>query len=65
MGGFIATAGATAVRALRGGSHHDMGFPKIRGTISGVPIFKSMVFRDLYWGSIILASYHISYSLNS
>ena len=41
-----------------------MGFPKIRGTILGVPIVRTIV----YWGSIlgspILGNYHMSYGLN-
>ena len=28
-----------------------MGFPKIRGTISGVPIIRITIFLGLYWGS--------------
>ena len=29
------------------------GFPKIRGTILGVPIIRTIVFWGLYWGSPI------------
>ena len=29
------------------------GFPKIRGTILGVPIIRTIVFWALYWGSLI------------
>ena len=35
------------------------GFPKIRGTILGVPIIKSIVFGGLYWGPLILGNYHM------
>ena len=35
------------------------GFPKIRGTILGVPVIRTMVFWGLYWGPLILANYHI------
>ena len=34
-------------------------FPKIRGTILGVPIIMTIVFWGLYWGSPILSTYHI------
>ena len=27
------------------------GFPKIRGTVLGVPIIRTIVFWGLYWGS--------------
>ena len=36
------------------------GFPKIRGTILGVPIIRIIVFWGLYWGAPILGNYHIS-----
>ena len=35
------------------------GFPKIRGTILGVPIIRIIVFWGLYWGPLILGNYHI------
>ena len=35
------------------------GFPKIRGTILGVPIIKTIVFWVLYWGPLILGNYQI------
>ena len=35
------------------------GFPKIRGTILGVPIIRTIVFWGLYWGPLILGNYHI------
>ena len=34
------------------------GFPKIRGTILGVPIIRTIVFWGLYWGPLILGNYH-------
>ena len=40
-------------------------FPKIRGTILGVPILRIILFWGLYWGPPILGNYHISHSLNS
>ena len=36
------------------------GFPKIRGTILGVPIIRTIVFWGLYWGPLILGNYHMS-----
>ena len=35
------------------------GFPKIRGTILGVPIIRIIVFGGLYWGPPILGNSHI------
>ena len=35
------------------------GFPKRRGTILGVPIIRTIVFRGLYWGLLILGNYHL------
>ena len=35
------------------------GFPKIRGTILGVPIIGTIVFWGLYWGPLILGNYQI------
>ena len=35
------------------------GFPKIRGTILGVPILRMRVFGGLYWGPPILGNYHV------
>ena len=35
------------------------GFPKIRGTILGIPIIRTVIFGGLYWGSLILGKYHI------
>ena len=34
-------------------------FPKIRGTIWGVPILRIIVFWGLHWGPLILGNYHI------
>ena len=34
------------------------GFPKIRGTILGVPIIRTIVFGGLHWGPLILEKYH-------
>ena len=36
------------------------GFPKIGGTILGVPIIRTIVFWDLYWGPPNLGNYHIA-----
>ena len=38
---------------------HIWGFPKIKGTILGIPIIRTIVFRGLYWGPPILGNYHI------
>ena len=35
------------------------GFPKIRGTLLGVPIIRTVVFGGLYWVTLILGNYHI------
>ena len=37
----------------------NMEFPKIRGTLSGIPIIRTIVFWGLYWGPLILGNYHI------
>ena len=34
-------------------------FPKIRGTLLGVPIIRIIVYWGLYWGPLILGNYHI------
>ena len=34
-------------------------FPKIRGTILGVPIIRALVFCGLYWVLFILGNYHM------
>ena len=36
-----------------------LGFPKIRGTLLGVPIIRTIVFWDLYWGPPILGNYQM------
>ena len=41
------------------------GFPKIRGTFSGVPIIRNIVFWGLSGGPPILGNYHMYYSLSS
>ena len=35
------------------------GFPKIRGTILGVPRIGTIVYCGLHFGSVILGDYHI------
>ena len=40
-------------------------FPKIRGTIVGVPIIRTIVFGGLYWGPLILGNYHIYCSIET
>ena len=32
----------------------EWGFPKIRGTILGVPIIRTIVYWGLYWGPLLL-----------
>ena len=39
---------------------YTWGFPKIRGTILGVPIIRIIVFWGLYWGPLVLGNYHLS-----
>ena len=34
-------------------------FPKIRGTILGVPIIRIIVYWGLFWGPLIYGNYHI------
>ena len=34
-------------------------FPKIRGTFSGVPIVRIIVYWGLYWGPLIGGIYHV------
>ena len=36
-------------------------FPKMRGTILGVPIIRTIVFWGLYWGPLILGDYHLDF----
>ena len=35
------------------------GFPKIMGTLLGVPIIRTIVFLGLYWGPLFLGNYHV------
>ena len=35
------------------------GFPKIRGTLLGVPTLRTIVFWGLYWGPPIMGHYHL------
>ena len=44
---------------LKGVAQATWGFPKIRGTILGVPIIRIVIFWVLYWGSLILGNYHL------
>ena len=39
------------------------GFPKIWGTILGVPIIRTIVFLGLHWGPLILGNYHLVWGL--
>ena len=42
------------------GPRATWGFPKIRGTVLGVPIIRTIVFLGLYWGSrLFLGEYHM------
>ena len=48
-------------------TYHKMGiwrFPKIRGTLLGIPIIRNILFWGLYWGPLISGNYHIV-NLNS
>ena len=36
-------------------------FPEIRGTILGVPIIRTMIYWGLYWGTLILGNYHLTF----
>ena len=36
------------------------GFPKIRGTLLGVPIIRIIVYLGLYWAPLILGNYHVT-----
>ena len=42
----------------------DGGFPKLGGTILGVPIIRTIVLWGLYWGSLILGNYQIKSKQN-
>ena len=35
------------------------GLPKIRGTLLGVPIIRTIVYWGLHWGPLILGNYHL------
>ena len=37
-------------------------FPKLGGTVLGVPLIRAIVFGGLYWGSPISGNYHIDVS---
>ena len=41
------------------------GFPKIRGTMLGVPIIRIIVYWGLYWGPLILGNYHKDFARGS
>ena len=57
-------AKSAAEHALLACLGHDLGmiwgFPKIRGTILGVPIRRTIIFWGLYWGTPILGNYHLA-----
>ena len=42
-----------------------MGVPKIRGTFLGVLIIRTIVFRGLHWGPLILGNYQITKGYNA
>ena len=46
-------------RRVHGAIWYIWGFPKIRGTILGVPMTRTIVFLGLYWGPLILGNYNI------
>ena len=47
------------VTVVSGHLQHDTwGFPKIRGTILGAIIIRTIVYWGLYWGPRILGNYH-------
>ena len=39
------------------------GLPKIRGTILGAPIVRTIVYWGLYWGPLVLGNYHFCWIL--
>ena len=43
---------------------HVCRFPKIRGTILGVPIIRTIAFLGLKWVPTILGNYHIGLQAN-
>ena len=50
-GGFLHRAMKSVLEAI-------WEFPKIRGTLLGVPILRIIVDWGLYWGTLILGNYH-------
>ena len=40
-------------------SQATWGFPKIRGTLLGVPVIRTIVSGGLYWVNLILGNYHL------
>ena len=50
---------------LAGTGKHMWGFPKIRGTILGVPIIRTIVYWGLHWGTLILGNFHVNMKLLS
>ena len=53
-----------SLKGREGGIGCDWGFciwefPKIGGTLLGVPIIRTIVFWGLYWGPLILGNYHM------
>ena len=46
---------------LKNTTHTTWGFPKVRGTLLGVPIIRIIVFCSLYQGPFILGNNHVCY----
>ena len=40
-----------------------MAFPKIRGTLLKVPLIRTVVFWDLYWGSLSYFLESVTYNI--
>ena len=58
--GVQASPAATYTASSRMPQHRPLwGFPKIMGTILGVPIIRTIAFWGLYWGLPILGNYLI------
>ena len=63
----LAAAAAAAAAARNSGfnprtariAYEIWGFPTIRGTFLGVPIIRTIAYRGLYWGPLILGNYHL------
>ena len=53
--GATATATTPAIDSLK----PKWEFPKIRGTILGVPVIRTILFLGLYWGPLIMGNYQI------